>query len=175
MRDIARATAAHFKLTVEALKGNDLHQQVAAPRMLAMALCRRNTSRSLPEIGRFFNRDHTTVLHACLDMEPHTKRGQSMQAHIDAIMPVAVHMASWRAAVERNLVESLHRGEAVGFFATPARRIDAPPPLPRPKRRRNASWAIPVLVPARHLRERDDLGPSIISRPTKAQLMGRRA
>ena len=40
------------------------------PRQIAMAICKELTLRSLPEIGRRFNRDHTTVLHATRKMQP---------------------------------------------------------------------------------------------------------
>lgn len=40
------------------------------PRQIGMYLCRELTTRSLPDIGRFFNkRDHTTVLHGCRRIE----------------------------------------------------------------------------------------------------------
>ena len=36
---------------------------MARIRQIAFYLCRTHTTRSLPEIGRAFDRDHTTVLH----------------------------------------------------------------------------------------------------------------
>ena len=42
---------------------------VALPRQMAMYLMRRMTTLSLSEIGRFFDRDHTTVIHACEKIE----------------------------------------------------------------------------------------------------------
>ena len=45
-------------------------QAESIPRQVAMYLCRRLTSHSLPTIGRAFgNRDHTTVLYACRTTE----------------------------------------------------------------------------------------------------------
>lgn len=45
--------------------------EVVRPRQLAMALAKRLTLKSLPEIGRrFAGKDHTTVLHAVRRMEP---------------------------------------------------------------------------------------------------------
>jgi chromosomal replication initiation ATPase DnaA len=35
------------------------------PRHIAIYLCRMHTKRSTPEIGVKFNRDHSTVIHAC--------------------------------------------------------------------------------------------------------------
>jgi hypothetical protein len=42
---------------------------VARPRQIAMFLAKQLTSRSLPEIGRKFDRDHTTVMHAVRKIE----------------------------------------------------------------------------------------------------------
>lgn len=40
-------------------------RNIAEPRQMAMALCRDLTTRSLPDIGDAFGRDHTTVINAC--------------------------------------------------------------------------------------------------------------
>lgn len=41
------------------------HHEVVRPRMIAMFLCKKFTTRSYPEIGRRFGgRDHTTVMHS---------------------------------------------------------------------------------------------------------------
>ena len=42
---------------------------VARPRQIAMYLAKQLTSRSLPEIGRKFDRDHTTVMPAVRKVE----------------------------------------------------------------------------------------------------------
>ncbi|MDO8837996.1 MAG: helix-turn-helix domain-containing protein [Parvibaculum sp.] len=40
-------------------------RRFSRPRMLAMWLARQHTDLSLPQIGRRWERDHTTVIHAC--------------------------------------------------------------------------------------------------------------
>lgn len=40
-------------------------QDVVAIRMVAMWALRRNTPITLKSLGKLFNRDHTTVIHAC--------------------------------------------------------------------------------------------------------------
>ncbi len=42
----------------------DRRDHIACARQLAMYLCRRMTPLSYPKIGAFFNRDHSTVVHA---------------------------------------------------------------------------------------------------------------
>lgn len=44
-------------------------KEVARPRQVAMYLARELTPKSLPDIGRLFNRDHTTVLHGVRKIE----------------------------------------------------------------------------------------------------------
>jgi chromosomal replication initiator protein len=61
--------AQHYGITREQLKGKRRTASVALPRQMAMSLMRRQTTLSLSEIGRFFDRDHTTVIHACDKIE----------------------------------------------------------------------------------------------------------
>jgi chromosomal replication initiator protein len=66
---IVHIVAAHYGITREQLKGKRRTNSVALPRQIAMFLMRRMTTLSLSEIGRFFDRDHTTVIHACDKIE----------------------------------------------------------------------------------------------------------
>ncbi len=58
------ATADYFGTTVEELRGPGKTRSLAQSRQIAMYLCRELTDLSLPNIGRAFNRDHTTVMYA---------------------------------------------------------------------------------------------------------------
>ncbi len=62
---IVHVAATHYGITRDQLKGKRRTNSVALPRQIAMYLMRRMTTLSLSEIGRFFDRDHTTVIHAC--------------------------------------------------------------------------------------------------------------
>lgn len=63
-KTIATLSAKRFGVSVEQMKGADRARNLAWPRMLTMCIMRDWTNLSLPQIGRFFNRDHTTVRHA---------------------------------------------------------------------------------------------------------------
>ena len=63
--DIQRAVAEHFDLRLTDMSSKRRPRSVAAPRQVAMYMCRRLTSASLPEIGNAFGKTHATVLHAC--------------------------------------------------------------------------------------------------------------
>jgi chromosomal replication initiator protein len=66
---VLRAVAERFSLTPANLKQKSNMQQIAYPRQIAMFLIRDLTQASLPEIGRLFNKHHTTVLHSIQKIE----------------------------------------------------------------------------------------------------------
>ncbi|MGV3623256.1 MAG: chromosomal replication initiator protein DnaA [Archangium sp.] len=59
---IQREVARYYKLPVDELRGERRVKHVAHARQVAMYLCRTLTAASLPEIGKRFNKDHSTVL-----------------------------------------------------------------------------------------------------------------
>ena len=62
---VVRRVAEHFGTTVRKLLGKARRRDVLWPRQVAMGVARRVTGLSLPELGRAFGRDATTVWHAC--------------------------------------------------------------------------------------------------------------
>ena len=66
---IVHVVGSHYGIPRAQLKGKRRTNSVALPRQMAMYLMRRQTTLSLSEIGRFFDRDHTTVIHACEKIE----------------------------------------------------------------------------------------------------------
>lgn len=70
VKTIQRTVAAMFKMEMVDMLSARKTKQIVFPRQIAMYLCKTNTTRSLPEIGRAFGgRDHTTVLHATRKIE----------------------------------------------------------------------------------------------------------
>ena len=63
-QDIQRAVCTHFGLTKEELLGKDRSQRIAVPRQLAIFLCRKLTETSSTDLGRAFNRNHSTILYS---------------------------------------------------------------------------------------------------------------
>jgi chromosomal replication initiator protein len=53
-----------FKVSVEELRSRSRKRAVTFPRQVAMFLTRKYTRESLADIGSYYNRDHSTVLHA---------------------------------------------------------------------------------------------------------------
>jgi len=67
--EIQKKVAEYFNISVKELQSSRRARTVARPRQVAMYLAKQLTSRSLPEIGRKFDRDHTTVMHAVRKVE----------------------------------------------------------------------------------------------------------
>ena len=69
-KDIISCVARYYQLRLSDFTGSSRRHAVAAPRSIAMYLCRQYTSLSLQQIGDAFGgRDHTTVMHSCRKIE----------------------------------------------------------------------------------------------------------
>lgn len=70
IEDIQRAVCKFYKISRHDMLSDRRTKNLAFPRQIAMYLSKKLTLRSLPAIGRRFNRwDHTTVLHAVRKIE----------------------------------------------------------------------------------------------------------
>lgn len=68
--NIMKTAAEYYKVKIADMLSKRRSRSIARPRQLAMALCKELTNHSLPEIGDAFGgRDHTTVLHACRQIQ----------------------------------------------------------------------------------------------------------
>ena len=62
--DILKKVSEYFGVRMADLQSARRDRSIARPRQVAMYLAKELTSKSLPEIGTAFGRDHTTILHA---------------------------------------------------------------------------------------------------------------
>ncbi|HQN64877.1 MAG TPA: chromosomal replication initiator protein DnaA [Methylophilus sp.] len=70
IENIQKTVADYYKIKVADMYSKKRNRNVARPRQIAMCLARELTSHSFPEIGEAFgNRHHTTVMHACEEIE----------------------------------------------------------------------------------------------------------
>lgn len=93
--DLIRETAArHFNVTIADMDGRAKFPDVVLARGVAMYCIRCVTELSLPQIGRQFGKDHTTVLLACRRVEEasltdgdnaETPAGRGVRAVFDAL------------------------------------------------------------------------------------------
>jgi chromosomal replication initiator protein len=82
---IQTAAAAAFGLSRERLLARDRSPKVALARQIAMYLARELTEVSLPEIGRGFGRDHSTVVHAHKRIAADVAAGGPAAAPVDSL------------------------------------------------------------------------------------------
>lgn len=83
--EIQKKVAEHFNISVKEMQSSRRARTVARPRQIAMYLAKQLTSRSLPEIGRKFDRDHTTVMHAVRKVEELIIEDISLAESIDSL------------------------------------------------------------------------------------------
>ena len=83
---IKKVVGKHFKINTEDFTSKRKTQSVAWPRQIAMFLCTELTDLSLPEIGREFNRDHSTVVHARDLVKEKVKNDPFFAAEINQII-----------------------------------------------------------------------------------------
>src|SRR4051794_6304560 len=82
---IQDAAAAAFDLSRDRLLARDRSPRVALARQIAMYLARELTDVSLPEIGRGFGRDHSTVVHAHKRIAADVAAGGPAAAAVDKL------------------------------------------------------------------------------------------
>lgn len=78
---LVEAVAQKHQLTIADLCGVNRAHHVVLARQEAMYLARK-TGKSSMVIGRFFNRDHTTVLYSCRQYAERLERIERMKAHM---------------------------------------------------------------------------------------------
>lgn len=68
--EIMKLVSGQFKISLNELRSDKKRRELSTPRQLAMYLCRKYSSLSLPDIGTLFGgKNHTTVLHAVRKIE----------------------------------------------------------------------------------------------------------
>lgn len=83
--EILHKVAERYNLRTAELLSKRRDRSIARPRQIAMYLAKVLTTKSLPEIGRAFDRDHTTVIHAVKKVEELCETGADFRDEIDAL------------------------------------------------------------------------------------------
>ena len=85
MEMIERIVCTHFKVTSEDIRSTKRSNDIAYPRQIAMYLCHELTDVSWPTIGGFFNRDHSTVIHAHKKIQSLTSEDAATDALVKSL------------------------------------------------------------------------------------------
>lgn len=82
---IQKAVAEHFDIRLADMTSKRRPQSVALPRQVAMYLCRKLTTHSLPCIGDAFGRNHATVIHACRTVDHRINHDPAFRQSVTAV------------------------------------------------------------------------------------------
>ncbi|WP_369409476.1 chromosomal replication initiator protein DnaA [Deinococcus arboris] len=83
MMDVLRQVAAHYNMPSDVIRGAGRVREVVLARQVAQYLIRELTDHSLPEIGQFFGRDHSTVMHAISKVTEALGKDSDLTASVD--------------------------------------------------------------------------------------------
>ncbi|MBI5190518.1 MAG: chromosomal replication initiator protein DnaA [Nitrospirae bacterium] len=85
--EIIRLIADRHQIKVAEIKSKKRTQRLVQPRQLAMYLCRTVAGNSLPEVGKAFGgKDHTTVMHACRQVEEKRQNDLKFDAEVENLI-----------------------------------------------------------------------------------------
>ena len=82
---IQRAVAEHYDIRIADMSSKRRPQAIAFPRQIAMYLCRRLTTSSLPEIATAFSKTHATVLHAYHTVDKRMQADPSLRQTVSTL------------------------------------------------------------------------------------------
>jgi chromosomal replication initiator protein len=77
--------ARQFKISVRDLQSKSRKKTIAFPRQVSMYLARKYTEEGLVEIGKAFNRDHSTVLHSVRVISEAMARNGSIRGQVELL------------------------------------------------------------------------------------------
>ncbi len=85
IEEIQRKVAERYNIRVSEMTSKRRERTVARPRQIAMYLAKTLTTKSLPDIGRAFDRDHTTVIHAVKTVEDLRQKDSAFREETDEL------------------------------------------------------------------------------------------
>jgi chromosomal replication initiator protein len=81
--ELIRDFIAHqFKVSIQDMRSKSRKKMIAFPRQVSMYLARKYTEQGLAEIGKAFNRDHSTVLHSVRVISDAISRNGSIRGQV---------------------------------------------------------------------------------------------
>lgn len=82
---ISELICKQYSVSVKELQSRSRKKAYTFPRQVAMYLCRKHTEESLADIGKEFNRDHSTVLHSIKVVTGLTNRNISVEEQVNLL------------------------------------------------------------------------------------------
>ncbi len=85
--EIIKLVADHFQIKISEIKSKKRTKNLVQPRQVAMYICRTVAGGSFPEVGKAFGgKDHTTVLHACRQVNERRANDIKFDAEVEALV-----------------------------------------------------------------------------------------
>ncbi|HOE56979.1 MAG TPA: chromosomal replication initiator protein DnaA [Bacillota bacterium] len=75
----------YYNMKIENFNAKKRNKSIVLPRQIAMYLCRELTDLSLPRIGEEFDRDHTTIIHACDKISSDLKTDSQLKSILEEL------------------------------------------------------------------------------------------
>ncbi len=88
IEDIQREVEKFYKVTHSEIIGKSRSQSIVRPRQVAIYLCRRLLDLPYGDIGKRFNRDHSTAIHSSNCVEERLKTDRDTQEEIEILMKI---------------------------------------------------------------------------------------
>ena len=85
IEQILKSVATIFQVRVSDLKGPGRTKEIALPRQVAMYLALKMIKESLQTLGSYFGRTHSTLLHACKNIEKKLANDETLRRQIHMI------------------------------------------------------------------------------------------
>ncbi len=82
---ISELVSGQFRVSVKEMQSKSRKKSITIPRQIAMYLARKHTEESLVDIGKTFNRDHSTVLHSIKVVSSKLVRDTSVNAQLEIL------------------------------------------------------------------------------------------
>ncbi len=83
IKTIKDMVCSHFQISHEEIRSKSRKKAISWPRQIAMYLAREYTDSTLESIGREFNRDHATVVHAIKKMKKHLVQNGRLRNQVE--------------------------------------------------------------------------------------------
>ena len=85
---ILHAVSNHYNISIEDMKSRKRISSISSARHVAVYIIKKLTDRSLPAIGREFNRDHTTIINSIETVEKRLQNDVAFEAEINELIRV---------------------------------------------------------------------------------------
>ncbi len=85
---ILHTVSSHYNISIEDMKSKKRINSIVSARHIAVYIIKKLTDRSLPAIGREFNRDHTTIMNSIDTVEKRLKSDPSFEIEINDLIKI---------------------------------------------------------------------------------------